>query len=169
MNNSRHMPMPALQKREAARPRCLISRYAFVMLLTALLVRVGAASAACPSLTSGTPARWSWTTLEWTYSGGLSTTAISLGASGWNSYESFTTVQSSTGFLDIVISDSTAVPGLAEIEVFNFSQGSPQSACYLKQSTYCPSICFNTSRIYCAAMRLNNNNIGGAGSDWAPT
>jgi hypothetical protein len=163
-------PRNFLETRKAQVPRSQSSLWIYALVLfTALSVGARTASAECPTLTSGSPARWTWTTLEWTYSGGLSTTAISQAASAWNSGQSFTTVQSSTGFLDIVISDSTAVPGTAEIEVFNYSAGTPQSPCYLKRSVNCSSICFNTSRIYRAEMRLNNDNIGGAGSDWAST
>jgi hypothetical protein len=136
--------------------------------LWSLSVAAGPAAAQCPT---GTPMtqRWPWTTLEWTYSGGLSITAVSQGASNWNSREFFTTVRASTGYLDIQMSDSTVPPGLADIVVYNYGNSSPQSSCYLKQSTYCAPLCFNTSLIYYSVARLNNNNIGGAGAGWAST
>ncbi len=97
-------------------------------------------------------------------SGGLSTSAIAAGASNWNTRQSFTTVQASTGWNDISISDSSAVTGLAETQVYNYGNGG--SACYLKRSV-CTNICFNTSRVYYADIRMNNNNIGYVATQWA--
>ena len=142
----------------------LCSGFVLPSLVIGLLVMAEAGSAACPNIAGSSPQRWTWTTLEWTYSGGLSTSAIATGASSWNSRQSFTTVQASTGWEDISITDNTSITGLGEIQVYNYGNGG--SACYLKRSV-CTDICFNTSRIYYADMRLNNNNIGGAAFDWA--
>jgi hypothetical protein len=146
--------------------RTRASARAFAILFIVLWITARGASAACPTipLLTPSPQRWSFDTLEWNYfGGGLSTSAISAGASTWNTRQSFTWVQASTGWNDIAISDDTGVTGLAETQSFNHGNGG--SPCYLKRSVC--GFCNNTSRIYHSEMRLNNNNIGGAASDWA--
>lgn len=137
---------------------------AFVLLCCAVTAPV---RGACRSTAATSPQRWSFTTMEWTYSGTFSTTGIAGAASAWNAKQSFSTIQSSTFWNDIGITDSSAVTGLAESQTYNYGNGS--SPCYLKRSSSCSSICFNTSRVYFADIRLNPSNIAGAASDWGYT
>lgn len=126
----------------------------------------GTAFAACPNVAGTGNPRWSFTDVQWTYSGSLSNSAVSGGAASWNSRQSFTNVHAATGYDDIHIVDDSSLTGLGEAQTYNYGNGG--SACYLHKSYSCSSICYNTSRAYYADVRLSNNNIGGAASDWAP-
>lgn len=124
------------------------------------------ASGACPNTITPSAPRWSFTTLEWTYTGVLSTSAVSEGAAAWNSRQSFTTIMPAETYNDVRIWDDNNIgPILGQITVYNY--GNRGSACYLHRSTNCSQICFNTSRIYVADVQLNPNNIAGAAYDWA--
>ena len=148
-----------------------LRRYGLIA-LAFLALGTTTASAQCPSLPMASPQRWTYNTLQWTYSGGLSTVGIAAAAAGWNSpSQTFTTVQAATTFDDFHISDDASVFGLGEIDIFTFSNAGPGQtphACYLKPSLSCGGICFNNTRIQRATVKMNNNNIGGAASNWAP-
>lgn len=90
------------------------------------------------------------------------------GATAWNSRQSFTSVQAGSTYLDLNIFDNNSIgPNLGEATVWN--QGNGGSPCYLHRSANCSAVCYNTSRIYYTDIKLSNNNIGGAGTDWAST
>lgn len=135
--------------------------------LCCLALPVVAAFGACPNNITPSAPRWSHTGLEWNYMGiGLSNSDVAAGASSWNSRQSFTTIQPTIIYDDINIWDDNNIgTDLANITVFNYQQSG--SACYLKQSVNCPGVCFNTSRINFADIRLSPNNIAGAAYGWA--
>ncbi len=122
-------------------------------------------SAQCPSNIAPTYPHWSFQDIQWTYTGALSSSAVSAGANTWNSRESFIAVQASTLWNDIGFTDDNTLPSnLAETTLYNYGQTG--NSCYLHTSA-CSNICFNTSRLDYADVKLSPNNISGAGNGWA--
>jgi hypothetical protein len=145
--------------------RSLAVRVVLVMFVACLAV-TEQARAACTFVAQPTPyKRWTFTTLEWTYSGTLPRSAISGGASSWNPRQSFTLVLEG-GFDDIRITDDNTLPSpeLGRTVVFDYSSGG--SACAFHPDASCPSICYNTSRVYFATVGLSPNNISSEASNW---
>jgi len=134
--------------------------------IAVLMLTAEAALAACPNNVASSPPRWSFTTIDWVYSGGLSSAQVGAGATAWNSRQNFTSVQAGSTWLDLNIFDNNSIGvNLGEATVWN--QGNGGSPCYLRRSFNCAAVCYNTSRIYYTDIKLSNDNIGGAGTDWA--
>lgn len=84
------------------------TQFAFPMLAIAVLILTAeAAIAACPTNVASSPPRWSFTTIDWVYSGGLSSTQVGAGATAWNSRQSFTSVQAGSTYLVWISTFST--------------------------------------------------------------
>jgi hypothetical protein len=147
-------------------------RIAMWALLLALgLLSGDKASAQCQFTFPITAARWVFTTLHWTYSGSLPKAAVTQGAAGWNSGQSFTAISEGTFFDDITIVDSNSIgTNQAEIQLYRMDNAHPTDGpnpCAGKQSYSCPSLCFNSAKLWRADMRLSPNNIAGAAYGWA--
>ncbi len=144
------------------------SRHCVFICLTLLTLSLSCsrtASAQCVYGFQYTTSRWVFTTLNWTYSGtGLPKSAVSQGANGWNSGQSFTSISESTFFDDIHIVDSNSIgTNQAEIQLYRSDNGNP---CNGKRSYGCPTLCFNSSKLWRADVRLSPNNIAGAAYGW---
>ena len=144
-------------------------RSGLLIMMVNILMYAGAASASaqsCPNIVgTGTP-RWTFTQLEYHYSGGLTLSYVMDGVQSWNPLQSKVTFSYGVTWDDVNITDDTSITGLGESQTYNYGNGG--SARYLHKSIGCTNVCFNTSRTYFEAVRLNANNIGGAGYDWAP-
>ena len=85
-----------------------------------LTLTVDTALAACPTNVSSSPPRWSFTTIDWVYSGGLSSSEVGAGATAWNSRQSFTTVEAGATYLDLNIVDNNSIgANLGEVTIWN--------------------------------------------------